>query len=258
MQLKAPDIAATARPGQFVMVHCGPDTTLRRPLSIHFIQDDGCINILFACATKFHNIFPPPFFRETEKTTINGIGTSWLAQRKPGETVSILGPLGNGYNVTQESRNLLLIAGGIGIAPLLFLAKNAIKYDKQVTLLIGAKVKEQLYPLALLPEKSQNIMVTENGSAGRKGMVSDIFTDFMWQSDQVFACGPLLMYQSIFNIMKEKSIEKPVQVSLETRMGCGVGACYGCSINMIKGMKMICQDGPVFNIEDVIWEELKI
>jgi len=258
LQLSAPEIAAVAQPGQFVMICCGPDTVLRRPFSIHYTQDSKYITVLFAALPLLSGIRSLSCQRTPEEAAGKGTGTLWLSQRTPGETVDILGPLGNGYNVTPESKNILMVAGGIGIAPLLFLAQNSINQGKQVTLLVGARSDKQLYPTSLLPPKSRNIIVTEDGSAGRRGMVSEIFTDFVGQADQVFSCGPQLMYQAILRTMKDQSIEKPVQVSLETRMGCGVGACYGCSINTAKGMKMVCRDGPVFDIEDVIWEELTL
>jgi len=258
LQLRAPEIAAVAQPGQFVMISCGPDTVLRRPFSIHYTQNSEYITVLFAALSLLHDIRSLSCQLTLEEAAREGIGTLWLSQRTPGETVDVLGPLGNGYNVTPKSKNILMVAGGIGIAPLLFLAQNSINQGKQVTLLIGARSDKQLYPTSLLPTKSRNIIVTEDGSAGRRGMVSEIVTDFVRQSDQVFACGPRLMYRAILSMMKEQSIEKPVQVSLETRMGCGVGACYGCSINTAKGMKMVCRDGPVFDVKDVIWEELKL
>jgi dihydroorotate dehydrogenase electron transfer subunit len=237
LELNAPEIAAAAMPGQFVMVDCGPDVILRRPFSIHDVNNSSQISILF---------------------NVIGKGTSWLAHCKKGTGIDLLGPSGNGYTIRPTAKHLLLIAGGIGIAPLVFLSKQALAQGKEITLLLGARTSSGLYPKNHLPDKIQTIIATEDGSSGRKGMVSDILPDFLEDADEVFACGPLGMYRAIVNVMKRMSIKKNVQVSLETRMGCGIGSCYGCSIRTTKGMKMVCKDGPIFSTETIIWQEVKV
>jgi dihydroorotate dehydrogenase electron transfer subunit len=224
-----------AEAGQFVMVRCGEDFEypLRRPLSIH--QQDG---------KRFALLF-----------NVVGKGTQWLAQCQAGDELDLLGPLGNGFNIHSDAQNLLLVAGGIGIAPLVFLAQQASSQGCQVELLLGAATAAQLYPQNLLPPKVKLITATENGSLGKKGMITDYLPDFISGVDQVFACGPVSMYQTI---AKQKlATTKPVQVSLEVRMGCGLGVCYGCTVKTQNGLKQVCQDGPVFNLEDILWEELK-
>jgi len=234
--LESAQIASTAWPGQFVMVRCGRDTeyVLRRPLSIHQLD-----------TTKIALLF-----------TVVGKGTNWLAQAKPGDTIDLLGPLGNGYSVYPTAHNLLLVAGGIGIAPLRFLAQESLNQGCSVKLLLGASTATQLYPEYLLPSEAEIIITTEDGTAGKKGMITDLLPDFVGWADQVFACGPALMYGAMASKYQNVLKAKPAQVSLEVRMGCGRGVCYGCTVKTRNGLKQVCQDGPVFNLADVLWDEL--
>ena len=229
--LASPQIAPKAQPGQFVMVRCGEDTLLRRPLSVH--QADG---------RKMALLFTPV-----------GKGTRWLSQRKAKDTVDIFGPLGNGYTIYPDSKNLLLVAGGIGIAPLYLLAQDALEKKRAVTLIYGTANKNR-YILNLPPE-IKIVETTEDGTVGHRGLVTDLLPDFTGWADQIFACGPLTMYQTMAR-MPELS-NKPVQISLEVRMGCGLGVCYGCTVKTKDGLKQVCKDGPVFNLNDILWDELR-
>jgi len=189
--------------------------------------------------------------------TIVGKGTRWLSQRKAGESVDIFGPLGNGYTIYPDSKNLLLVAGGIGIAPLRFLAQQALNRGCSVTLLLGASTAAQLYPEQLLPTEVKLIIAAEDGSAGKKGMITDLLPEYTGWADQIFACGPMPMYRDMALRRKELKLEgKPIQISLEVRMGCGLGVCYGCTVKTKSGLKQVCKDGPVFNLEDILWDEL--
>jgi dihydroorotate dehydrogenase electron transfer subunit len=230
--LDSPQIASSAQPGQFVMVRCG-DYQLRRPFSIHR-QDGNKIALLF---------------------NIVGKGTQWLSQGKAGDNIDLLGPLGNGYSIHPDSHNLLLVAGGIGIAPLVFLAQQALKRGCSVTLLLGVATTTQLYPKNLLLAKVKLIIATEDGTAGKRGLVTDLLPDFIGGADQVFACGPISMYQTMAQMPELK--DRPVQISLEVRMGCGLGVCYGCTIKARSGLKQVCKDGPIFDLDDVLWEEIR-
>jgi len=237
LQIKAPEIADLARPGQFVMVRCGKgyDPLLRRPLAIHRVaKQEGSLAILFAVVGK---------------------GTSWLAQRSAGESIDLFGPLGNGFDIHQASSNLLLVAGGMGIAPLLFLAERSIADGYEVTLLTGDKKKALVYPQKLLPDSLKRIIATDDGSMGKEGLITDMLPEFIPDADQIFACGPLAMYMAMAKMAK-KFVDKPVQVLLETVMGCGVGACLGCTIMTKQGQKQVCKDGPVFELRDIIWKEI--
>jgi len=234
--LCCPEIAAEARAGQFVMVNCGTEFMLRRPLSFHSINGDSIA--IFYVAWKDH-------------------GTWWLAKRKENEDVNLLGPLGNGFSINPESAHILLVAGGMGIAPLAYLANMALQQRKKVTLLVGAKYGIQLLPEKFLPKGVTIITATEDGEQGYKGCVSELLLDYADSVDQVFACGPTAMYREMAQRKQELGLKgKPVQVSMEMRMGCGLGVCYACTVRTRNGLKQVCKDGPVFELDDIIWDEL--
>ena len=246
MWIEAPDIAMAAQPGQFVTVRC-EGLILRRPFSIHQ-----------ANLNQFALLFQ-----------VVGKGTFWLSQLQMGDKIDILGPLGKGFGIESASRNLLLLAGGIGIAPLVFLAQRAVS-QYSITLIHGASTAAQLYHQQRLPKEIQFIPLTEDGTMGRKAAVTDLLPDFLPLADQVYACGPLDMYKAMAFTLnpspskgegekrREESKLKKCQVSLELRLGCGIGACYGCTINTKKGLKQVCRDGPIFELDDIIWEEVRI
>lgn len=230
--LDAPEIAKLAKPGQFVMVRCGEsyDPLLRRPLSIHRTDDSGGVALLFEVVGK---------------------GTLWLSERAPGDLLDLVGPFGNGFSVRPDADKLLLVAGGIGIAPLAFLGEEEAKKGRTVNLLPGAQTSELLYPRDHLPRISVVDGSTDDGTAGMKGFVTSRIDEYIGQADQVFACGPAAMYRSMARLDCLKG--KSVQVSLEERMACGVGACYGCTVKTRAGLKQVCRDGPVFDLADIDW-----
>ena len=231
--LEALKIAEIAEPGQFAMLKCEGGTFLRRPLSIHRVsKDKKQVAFLFS---------------------VLGKGTDWLSRARPGDIIDILGPLGNGFNLMPSSREILLVAGGLGLAPLVFLAEQAAGKDVRVNLAYGTAT-DQRYSKELLPRGIRLVEFTEDGSCGRRGLVTECMPDFLKSVDQIFVCGPLPMYRAL---SKQQDLKgKNVQVSLETRMACGLGVCYGCTIKTRSGQKQVCHDGPVFNLEDVVWEEM--
>jgi len=253
MWLEAPDIASHAYPGQFITVCCG-GLILRRPFSVHRVSflsspstgedlGEGGIAILFK---------------------VVGEGTFWLSQQQAGNKIDVLGPLGRGFDIASNSKNLLLVGGGIGIAPLIFLAQYA-SSERRITLIHGAETASQVYQQPL-PEEVRFIPVTEDGTLGRKGMVTDILPDFLNWADQICACGPVDMYKAMSLILNpspsegegEKRSNLRCQVSLEVKMGCGIGACRSCTINTRDGLKQVCRDGPVFELNDILWQEVRI
>jgi dihydroorotate dehydrogenase electron transfer subunit len=236
MWLDAPEIAASVRPGQFVMVNCdsGQDRLLRRPLSIHRARPQS-LAVLFAAV---------------------GAGTDWLSRRPAEEKIDLLGPLGNGFSLQPHARRLLLVAGGMGIAPLAFLAQEALKKDYSVKLLAGARTASHIIPEQLVPEGTDVIRATEDGSIGEAGMVTDLIPRYAESADQVCLCGPLPMFKAVANKYHSYLAGKTVQASLEVRMGCGLGFCYACTIRTGQGLKQVCKDGPVFDFNEIIWEEL--
>jgi dihydroorotate dehydrogenase electron transfer subunit len=234
--LEAREIAEDARPGQFVMVDCGGDTSLPRPFSVHRV-DGSQLALLF---------------------NVVGKGTNRLSQVKKGDTVNIFGPLGNGFTINPDAKNVLLVAGGIGIAPLYFLAEAAAGAGKKVTLITGARTRDCLLPVSL-PQKYYEkglapagvnvVCATNDGSEGFKGLATQLVPHYLTGIDQVFACGPVAMYQAMAKIPELKG--KSVQLSLEIMMGCGMGVCYGCTIKTKSGLKQVCKDGPVFEMGEV-------
>jgi dihydroorotate dehydrogenase electron transfer subunit len=267
MWIESPYIAGAAQPGQFVTVRCG-DFTLRRPFSIHQVGSNNVI------ASRLPAKARQAGGKQSQVAIlfkVIGKGTLWLSQRKTGEKIDILGPLGKGFTVAPKSGNLLLVAGGIGIAPLVFLMQCA-PPQRRITLIHGATTAAHLYPfssvgkrqnkLLPLPSGVQFIPVTEDGSMGRKGKVTDVLPDYLDWADQIFACGPVDMYKAMVktsSLAKRSNLKlKESQVSLEVRMGCGFGACYGCTVNTKKGLRHVCLDGPVFELDDIIWQEVTI
>lgn len=233
--LNCPEIAAKVRPGQFVMVRCGNDSTLPRPFSV--------FRVFGSDLAIFYTVWE------------EGKGTEWLAERHTGDEVVIFGPLGNGYILNQATRSVLLIAGGMGIASLYFLAQEAISRICNVTLLYGTAGRSR-YPI---PPEVKQIPATEDGSVGYRGVITDLIPQHVGKADQIFVCGPLPMYLDIVKRKNELKLEgKPVQISLEIKMGCGTGVCYGCTIKTSGGLKQVCKDGPVFNLGDIIWNSISI
>ena len=230
--LRAPEIARTAQPGQFVMVRCadGYEPLMRRPLSIHRTAGQEQVALLFE---------------------VVGRGTSLLSQHQEGDSVDLLGPLGNGFRLEPASQNVLLVAGGMGVAPLVFLADRVLDQGRAAVFLVGASTVSSLYPRSLLPSGVRVVCATDDGSEGREGTVTQCLDNVTGEVDQIFACGPLSMYQSMAG--EGWSKHKSIQVSLEAVMGCGLGACYGCTVRTKRGLQQVCRDGPVFDLNDVLW-----
>ena len=226
-----------AEPGQFAMVGCGEEHLLRRPMSIHQLSNK-------AGGAELALLYK-----------VVGKGTQWLSERQPGEKLDLLLPLGNGFAIDPPRRNLLLLAGGIGIAPIYFLAQQAVEKGHPVRLILGAQTARQLYPPKLLPPEVELVTVTEDGSAGKKGKLTDHWLEFTSSADQVFACGPVAMYQAMAQQISGLN-RKLVYISLEVRMGCGLGICYSCTVKTRQGLKQVCTDGPVFALADILWGEL--
>ena len=210
-----------AKAGQFVNIKLD-NHYLRRPISISKINDDN-----------FEIIYK-----------IKGIGTADLAQVEKGTYLDVLLPLGNGFTLV-EKKQVLLIGGGIGIPPLLQLA-DELKVNNEVTLLIGLTNKnENIY------HDYQPIVTTLDGSEGNQGNVVEYLQNHQLEYDYVYACGPMGMLKAVQNFVKV-----PGQISIEERMGCGFGACMGCSCQTKdKTIKRICVEGPVFEIGELDLDE---
>ncbi len=238
MWLEAPEIASSVRPGQFAMVRCdaGIVRVLRRPLTIHQVEGDR-VAFLYR---------------------VTGDGTGWLAERGRGDNLDVLGPLGNGFTIDEQASRALLVAGGIGLAPLRFLADCLVSEGREVTLLLGSRTASHLYPRELLPGGLKLVTATEDGSVGEEGLVTPLVGRYGRQAGQVFACGPEAMYRALAQDRNSLPPGLHIQVSLEVRMGCGVGACLSCTIKTKAGNKHVCKDGPVFDLDEVVWGETPV
>ncbi len=236
--LHSPDISGKIKPGQFVMVKTGQskDPLLRRPFSVHQTSSNGHLQLLFK---------------------VVGRGTSLLAHAKVGEELSIFGPLGNGFDVDKEKPSCL-IGGGLGIAPMLLLAKYISKNKKDCSrdvIILGGRSAGEVEPL-IDDFKQFGIKIvttTDDGSYGQKGFVTDVFKSLELSEETiVYTCGPEPMMEAVKNISGKKNMA--CQVSIESVMACGMGACLGCTKHGSDGNYVhVCLDGPVFKAEDLKW-----
>ena len=226
-----PEIATNAKPGQFVhvKVSLGAYPLLRRPFSILDVnREEGTWSFLYK---------------------IVGEGTQILSQRSEGEKLDILGPIGTSFSVTDKPA--LLIAGGIGMAPLYFLAGELKKKKIPITFIYGARNKDELVLHERLSSRADDVLlVTEDGSVGQKGNAVEAASDFLKEDPAIYSCGPDPML-----IALKKELEKhgkSAQFSLENYMACGKGACQGCAVKTESGYQRVCVDGPVFFSDEII------
>jgi len=238
LTLHAPLIAETAKPGQFVMIKtgAGKDPLLRRPFSLHQTSSNGQIQIYFK------NV---------------GRGTSILAHSKVDEDLDVFGPLGRGFEIYLD-KPACLVGGGLGIAPLLFLAKKLYRSTKDNSrdlIILGGRSRQEVEPLV---EDFQQFgiavrCITDDGSYGMKGFVTDVLkSERVVENGEVYACGPDPMLERVYEICLQK--HAGCQVSVESVMACGMGACLGCNIPATDGGYLhVCIDGPVFRAEDLVW-----
>ncbi len=245
----APEIVRGAVPGQFVMLRCVDSAPLGEALSE---PPDLPEDPLLPRAMSIHRVRQRPSGTEWAILyDVVGRGTSWLASRRPGDSVFCWGPLGHGFSMKRASQHLLLVAGGIGVAPLVWLADEAVEEGKNVTLVIGGRTRDQVFPAGLLPPQVEVVVTTEDGSLGRCGLATEAFAEHLEWCDQAFACGPNAMFSAMASAARERRARRSVQVLLEERMGCGTGICYGCAVETRKGMRLVCKDGPRFELRDV-------
>jgi dihydroorotate dehydrogenase electron transfer subunit len=240
--LKAPVLASCARAGQFIMIQTqsGSDPLLRRPISLCRAGGET-VEILFQ---------------------VRGRGTAIMASWQPGHSVSIIGPCGNGFMVPTGLQTAVLVAGGIGAAPLLYLAESLQTSRTNCTRLFffGSRNQADAGLLAGAPEyipPHRFIHATEDGSTEHPGLVTDAFETSIGRDELgggttcIYCCGPAPMLKKVALIAEARGI--PCQVSLETHMACGVGACLGCAVRTKSGFKRVCADGPVFDSSLLDW-----
>ena len=221
-----PNLSKLAQPGQFAHVKV-PGKTLRRPISI-CDATENTLRLVFQ---------------------VKGEGTEIMSKIKTGEEVEILAPLGNGFKI-EKGKKYCFIGGGIGVPPMLYAAKQA----ENPLVITGFRDKS----LVILQEDfkkngAEVVLTTDDGSAGVHGFVTDVLKERLSDIDEVCACGPIPMLKAISEICKGKV---PCQISLEERMGCGIGACLVCAcktkLNGEDGYTHVCKNGPVYNAEEVV------
>ncbi len=234
LTIQAPTELPEIFPGQFaeVLVADSKTTFLRRPISIHDVD----------------------YSQNTIKLFINkvGEGTKHLSNLKTGDKLNIIYPLGNSFSL-PENENILLIGGGCGVAPLLFLARYLHDKGFKTSVLIGAKTKNDIHELDLFERFGKVFITTEDGSSGEKGFITQhsIIKSPNHQITKFYTCGPELMLKAVAKIAHQNNID--CEVSLENTMACGIGACLCCVVDTKQGNKCVCTEGPVFNIKDLKW-----
>ena len=227
-------LAEEAGAGQFVHIECGRGNLLRRPVSICRVDGD-----------KLEFVFE-----------VKGEGTRWLSGQELGQTLSILGPLGNGFKFPEGG--VITVGGGIGVPPMLFASESAKSGGGRVTAILGFRDAGRI----ILKEEFESVcdevfITTDDGSFGIHGPVTAPLADLLDGGGYgaVMACGPRAMLRAVAEVCKLRGVE--CQVSLEERMGCGVGACLVCACATVKDgreqMSRVCRDGPVFSAGEVVW-----
>jgi len=236
LSLRSEKISAGAHPGQFVNIRCseGLDAYLRRPISICRRNPSG---------KTFDIVY-----------MTRGRGTSMLCQYKAGDSINVMGPLGKGFTLPQKGEKIAVVGGGIGIFPLLFLLKESGAVNK--TAFLGFRTKEAIVLRDAFQEAADELVIsTDDGSFGINGLITRPFLSWLESSkpDRVYTCGPLPMMKTIAEACIAEGIF--CEVSMEQRMGCGIGACLVCACKVKNGDEFdyahVCKDGPVFRAEQL-------
>lgn len=230
MLVKSPEAAGIAKPGQFAQLYV-PGKILRRPISFCDIdRSGGMLRFVFQ---------------------IRGEGTKILAGMQCGDTINMLAPLGNGFDLEAAGRRILFVGGGIGVPPLLAASK---RFADNAVLAAGFKDKENIILKDDFEKNGCKVLIaTDDGSYGHHGLVTDMIEGL--QFDTVYACGPLPMLKAVSRIAENKNAL--CYVSMEERMACGIGACLGCAVKL-RGNNgeyygHVCKDGPVFDSRSIVW-----
>jgi len=221
------DTSAITAPGQFVNLQL-PGKFLRRPISVCDWTERGLMLIVKAV----------------------GEGTRELVASPAGTRFPTLTGLGNGFDLSEGGERPLLIGGGVGAAPLYGLALRLVRQGKRPSVALGFRSRGDVFCMESLTTLACDVFIaTEDGSLGTKGFATDCVTRALPEADYAFACGPIPMLQAVYALPQLKD----GQFSLEARMGCGFGACVGCTIQTKNGPRRVCKDGPVFRKEELAW-----
>lgn len=239
MILAGTSVPGRVEPGQFLLLRpaeWGTEPLLPRPMAVSAVRPGTG-----SSPAGFEILFK-----------VVGEGTRRLARLPKGSEVRVTGPLGRGFEIAGRARRHVLVAGGTGGACLRFLAA---KIEGNTTFLVGASGKAALPDLRIYRGVCDKLAIaTEDGSLGRRGLVTDLLEEVDLSGAALYACGPAGMLKAVARIAKDA--QASCQVSLEARMACGVGACRGCVVGCIDGYRTVCKDGPVFRADQIDWEKL--
>ena len=230
MIISAPDIGEKAKPGQFLHVKCG-ELTLRRPVSIASVKG-GQVRICYE---------------------VRGEGTKWMSELKKGDKIDIMGPLGKGFDMSDLSKKVLLVGGGIGIYPLYWVA---LAYGANAYAALGFRTEIAVnFEREFRDTGSALKISTDDGSYGKKGFVTELVKEILDNNkiDLIMTCGPRIMMRGVYSEAEKQGIR--CQVSMEERMACGIGACLACVCKINGANERVCADGPVFEGSEVDWHE---
>ena len=217
------DTSAITRPGQFINIKV-PDKYLRRPISVCDFDGDT-VTVIYK---------------------VVGEGTKIMSEMEKGISLDVLTGLGNGFDAGKSGDRPLLIGGGVGVPPLYNLAKKLKAEGKTVTVILGFNTSDEVFLKEEFEKIATVYLTTADGSEGQKGFVTDAMDGIDY--DYIYTCGPQAMLRAVYDKAKAGG-----QFSFEERMGCGFGACMGCSCKTKYGAKRICKDGPVLEKEEIIW-----
>ena len=242
IEMLAPQLAQAVQPGQYCMVRCcdtdANDPLLRRPFFVRSVQrGQGLCSLL---------------------VSVRGRGTSWLAKQQEGAALDILGPLGHGWTVRPTVRNLLLVGEEEYILSVLLLAQVAIEQEIAITLVAQSSSAEGVYPPALLPSEVEYSIITRDGSLGQRGELIDVLPSYLDWADAL-CCGvsheTSVMLYSHFERMRSKHFAQGIVLR---PFVCGSGACLACSIETHSGLKLVCKDGPVFHLGEIVERSIEM
>ena len=220
------DVSAVTAPGQFVNIKL-EGLYLRRPISVCDLEGDK-LTIVYKAVGK---------------------GTEQMSRMQPGEKLDVLTGLGNGYDLTLSGDKPVLLGGGVGVPPMYLLARELLKQGKKVSVILGFNTKSEIFYEEEFKKLGCDVTVTTvDGSYGTKGFVTTALETMAYS--YFYTCGPEPMLKAVY-----KASATSGQMSFEKRMGCGFGACMGCSCKTITGYKRICKEGPVMKKEEILWED---
>ncbi len=217
------DVSHVTNCGQFINIKL-KEKYLRRPISV-YDYDESSVTIIYK---------------------VVGEGTAIMSKLTVGDTLDVMTGLGNGYDLSKSGDKPLLIGGGVGVPPMYNLCKKLVSEGKKPTVILGFNTADEVFCYDEFAKLCDTFVTTVDGSRGIKGFVTDAMSDMDYT--YYYTCGPEPMLKAIYNTAKTSG-----QLSFEERMGCGFGACMGCSCKTKYGNKRICKDGPVLESEEVIW-----